>query len=150
MVQTYFNDNSKGIDPYVGRIYQNKPKAYVRTMDDDSGTMSSWFVMRSLGLSPANVGSPVYYLTAPIFEKYEIDYGNGKRFMVQVSNYHKDWFYIKSVKLNGKQLGRNWLKHSEIVEGGSLEIELSEGPNKSWGIEDQFITDIENSALTPD
>lgn len=150
MVQTYFNDNSKGIDPYVGRIYQNKPKAYVRTMDDDSGTMSSWFVMRSLGLSPANVGSPVYYLTAPIFEKYEIDYGNGKRFMVQVSNYHKDWFYIKSVKLNGKQLDRNWLKHSEIVEGGSLEIELSEGPNKSWGIEDQFITDIENSALTPD
>jgi putative alpha-1,2-mannosidase len=37
-------------------------------MDDDSGTMSSWFVLRSMGLSPANIGDPIYYVTAPILE----------------------------------------------------------------------------------
>ncbi|TMM36010.1 glycoside hydrolase family 92 protein, partial [Colwellia ponticola] len=78
MVQTYFNDNSKGIDSYIGRIYKNEPQAYVRTMDDDAGTMSSWFVMRSIGLSPANIGSPIYYLTAPIFESVQLNWENGK------------------------------------------------------------------------
>lgn len=141
MVQTYFNDNSKGIDPYIGRIYKNQPRAYLRTMDDDAGTMSSWFVMRSLGLSPANVGSPVYYLTAPIFQNYRIEYSNGRSFSVKVKNYHKDWVYIKSAKLNGKPLNRNWLKQEEIMEGGTLEIELSEAPNKEWGTGNLYVTE---------
>lgn len=143
MVQTYFNDNSKGVDSYIGRIYKNKPRAYLRTMDDDAGTMSSWFVMRSLGLSAANVGSPVYYLTAPIFKEYKIEYADGKDFSVKVNNYNKDYFYIKSAKLNGKVLKRNWLTHEEISNGGSLEIELSDRPNKKWGVDNQYITTIE-------
>ncbi len=144
MVQTYFNNNSKGIDSYIGRIYKNQPRAYLRTMDDDAGTMSSWFVMRSLGLSPANVGSPIYYLTAPIFKKYKVSYEDGKEFKVKVNNYNKDWFYIKSAKLNGKIIDRNWLTQQEIVNGGRLEIELSEEPNKKWGLQDQWISNYGN------
>lgn len=144
MVQTYFNNNSKGIDSYIGRIYKNQPRAYLRTMDDDAGTMSSWFVMRSLGLSPANIGSPVYYLTAPIFKEYSIVYENGKEFKVKIDNYNRDWFYINSVKLNGENLNRNWLTQKEISEGGYLEINLSKDPNKEWGIYNQFMTDLED------
>ncbi|PKQ64106.1 alpha-mannosidase [Labilibaculum manganireducens] len=135
VVQCYFNNNSKGIDPYVGRIYKNQPRAYLRTMDDDAGTMSSWFVLRSLGLSAVNVGEPVYYLTAPIFQSVKLDWGNGKIFDIKVKNYNKDNFYIKSVKLNGETLTRNWLTHQEIINGGELVIETSEVPNKSWGVE---------------
>ncbi|WP_081912656.1 glycoside hydrolase domain-containing protein [Salegentibacter sp. Hel_I_6] len=150
MVQTYFNNNSKGVDPYIGRIYKNKPRAYLRTMDDDAGTMSSWFVMRSLGLSAANVGSPVYYLTAPIFRGYTINYSEDKRFTVKVKNYKKDWFYIKSAKLNGSTLNRNWLTQQEILNGGHLEIELSETPNRKWGIHNQFVTDLEHPFNMPE
>jgi len=99
VVQNYFNDNNKGIDPYIGRIYQNKPKAYLRTMDDDAGTMSSWFVMRSIGLSPANIGSPVYYLTAPIFKSVKIDWEQGNPFKIIVSNYNKDHFLYRFGRL---------------------------------------------------
>lgn len=149
MVQTYFNNNSKGVDSYIGRIYKNQPRAYLRTMDDDAGTMSSWFVMRSLGLSPANVGSPAYYLTAPVFKEYEIEYDNGKEFKVNVTNYNKDWFYVKSAKLNGKSLNRNWLTQEEILSGGLLEIELSNEPNKEWGINNQFITNLKRPFTLP-
>lgn len=135
VVQCYFNNNSKGIDPYIGRIYNNRPKAYLRTMDDDAGTMSSWFVLRSLGLSAANVGEPVYYLTAPIFQTVKLDWGNGRTFDIKIENYNKDHFYIKRVKLNGEELKRNWLTHQEIVSGGELLIETSDVPNKNWGIE---------------
>ncbi|MEH6407343.1 MAG: glycoside hydrolase domain-containing protein, partial [Leeuwenhoekiella sp.] len=109
VVQAYFNDNSKGIDPYVGHIYKNQPRAYLRTMDDDAGTMSSWFVMRSIGLSPANIGEPVYYLTAPVFKEVMLNFGTGKTFTISVKNYDKDNFYVKSAMLNGKALDRNWL-----------------------------------------
>ena len=143
VVQTYFNDNSKGIDPYVGRIYQNKPKAYLRTMDDDAGTMSSWFVLHGMGLSVANVGSPVYYLTAPIFKEVNLNLATGKTFKISVRIYNKDHFYVKSVTLNGKPLNRNWLTHEELTSGGNLIIETADTPNKDWGTKDTFITKVE-------
>ena len=140
VVQAYFNENSKGVDSYIGRIYKNEPQAYVRTMDDDAGTMSSWFVMRSIGLSPANIGSPIYYLTAPIFKTVKLNWENGKSFHIKVSNYNKDHFYIQSVRLNGQALFRNWLTQEEITNGGTLIIETGALPNKNWGIEDQWIS----------
>ena len=143
VVQTYFNDNSKGIDPYVGRIYQNKPKAYLRTMDDDAGTMSSWFVLHSMGLSVANVGSPVYYLTAPIFKEVNLNLATGKNFKISVKNYNKDHFYVKSATFNGKPLNRNWLTHEELTSGGDLIIETADTPNKDWGTQNTFITKVE-------
>jgi putative alpha-1,2-mannosidase len=142
VIQNYFNNNSKGVDPFVGKIYSNKPKAYLRTMDDDSGTMSSWFVMRSLGFSPANVGEPIYYLTAPIFKSISINFSNNKVLNINVTNYHKDNFYVKSVVFNGKKIDRNWLTHEEITNGGTLQIETSVKPNLKWGSKEQWISEI--------
>ncbi|WP_291871121.1 glycoside hydrolase domain-containing protein [Maribacter sp.] len=143
VVQNYFNNNSKGVDPFIGRIYNNKPKAYLRTMDDDSGTMSSWFVMRSLGFSPANVGLPIYYLTAPIFNSISINFPNNKTLNINIKNYHKDNFYVKSVVYNGKKINRNWLTHEEIISGGELQIETSSKPNMEWGTREQWISTVD-------
>lgn len=142
VIQSYFNDNSKGIDSYIGRIYKNEPQAYIRTMDEDAGTMSSWFVMRSIGLSPANIGDPIYYLTAPIFKKVTLEWENKKSFSIEVKNYNRDNFYVKSAKLNGKDLERNWLTQKEIQAGGKLILETSAEPNKQWGIKNQWISTI--------
>ena len=142
VIQNYFNDNSKGIGAYIGKIYKNAPQAYIRTMDDDSGTMSSWFVLRSMGISPATVGSPVYYITAPIFKSVVLDWENGQQFTIDVKNYNKDNFYIKSVTLNGEELDRNWLTHQEIIKGGHLVIETSNSPNKKWGIKNQWVSKL--------
>ncbi|MDF0715386.1 glycoside hydrolase family 92 protein [Muricauda sp. 334s03] len=142
VVQFYFNNNSKGIDPYIGRIYNNRPRAYLKTMDDDMGTMSSWFVLRAMGLSAANVGEPVYYLTAPIFKEVELKWSSNKSFKIQVVNYHKDHFYIKSVQLNGKPLQRNWLTHQEIMAGGNVIMETDSLPNIDWGTTNQYLTKV--------
>ena len=140
VVQNYFNDNSKGVDPYIGRIYKNKPRAYIRTMDDNAGTMSSWFVMRSVGLSPANIGDPVYYLTTPIFKSVKINWKNGNVLEIEVINYNKDHFYVQSAQLNEKELNRNWLTHDELTEGGKLKIKTGNKPNHQWGVENQWIS----------
>jgi putative alpha-1,2-mannosidase len=140
VIQSYFNDNSKGIDSYIGRIYKNEPQAYVRTMDDDSGTMSSWFVLRSMGLSPANIGDPIYYVAAPIFRKVSLQLENKKTFTIEVKNYNKDHFYVQSAMLNGKIINRNWLTQQEIQAGGTLLIETGPEPNLFWGTTNQWIS----------
>jgi putative alpha-1,2-mannosidase len=105
--------------------------------------MSSWFVMRSIGLSPANIGSPIYYVTAPIFESVKLNWENGKSFQIRVSNYNKEHFYVHSVQLNGQSLNRNWLTQEEISNGGTLIIETGAVPNEKWGIENQWISETE-------
>ncbi|OKS86277.1 glycoside hydrolase domain-containing protein [Mucilaginibacter polytrichastri] len=142
VVQYYFNDNSRGIDPFVDVIYQNKPDTYVRTMDDDAGAMSAWFVFAACGFSPACVGWPVYYLNAPLFNHVQFKWPNGKSFNIDVLNYDEHNKYIKSVILNGKKLNRNWLTHQEILQGGSLIITVSAQPDKQFGTTNQWVSDI--------
>ncbi|MCC9138675.1 glycoside hydrolase domain-containing protein [Pontibacter silvestris] len=145
VVQHYFNDNSRGIGSYVGVLYKNQPEAYLRTMDDDAGAMSSWFVLASLGMQPACVGWPVYYLNVPLFESAEIKWPNGKAFTVQVENYADTNPYIKQVTLNGKNLERNWLTQEEVMTGGRLIITASDKPEKSWEVENRWIPSLDAS-----
>ncbi len=145
VVQHYFNDNSRGIGSYIGVIYKNQPEAYLRTMDDDAGAMSSWFVLTALGIQPACVGWPVYYLNVPLFESAEIKWPDGKAFAVQVENYAANNRYIRQASLNGKKLDRNWLTHEEIMAGGKLVVTASDQPEKSWGVESRWVPGIKSS-----
>jgi putative alpha-1,2-mannosidase len=141
VVQYYFNDNSRGIDPFVDVIYQNKADTYIRTMDDDAGAMSAWYVSAATGVFPACTGWPVYYLSVPLFS--EVSFNAGKSFTIKVANYAANRRYIQSATLNGKPLTRNWITHNEITKGGKLVITASDKPNKTWGIKDQWLSSID-------
>ncbi len=142
VVQYYFNDNSRGIDPFVDVIYQNKPDTYIRTMDDDAGAMSGWYVFTAMGLMPACIGWPIYYLNVPLFNEVTLN-GTGKPFTIKTINGGKANRYIQSATLNGKPFTRNWLTHKEIVEGGMLVITASSKPNKQWGVANQWMSSLE-------
>lgn len=145
VVQYYFNDNSRGIDPFIDVIYQNKPDTYIRTMDDDAGAMSAWFVFTACGFSPACVGWPVYYLNLPLFKEINFNWPGSKSFQVKVENYANDKRYIKEVFLNGKKLDRNWITHQEIVNGGTLVMVASDQPNVTFGTHNQWISNINSN-----
>jgi len=139
VVQYYFNDNSRGIDPFMDRIYKNTDKAYIRTMDDDAGAMSAWFVLTAAGISPACVGWPVYYLNVPLFESVTFNWENGKQLNIKVENFSNKNLYIKEVRLNGKKLDRNWLDQKEIMNGGMLTIVATDVPQEN---KNAWITDF--------
>lgn len=142
VVQYYFNDNSRGIDPFIDRIYKNQPDAYIRTMDDDAGEMSSWYVFAACGFSPACVGSPVYYLNVPLFKTVSFTWPNGKLFTINVDNYVDNAKYVDKVVLNGKILDRTWITHDEIMKGGELIIIASDRPNESLGVKNRWISEL--------
>jgi putative alpha-1,2-mannosidase len=65
-----------------------------------------------------------------VFEKIEIsldeNYYPGKKFTIIARNNSKENVFIESIKLNGKPLDRFWISHEEIVNGGTLELEMTQ------------------------
>ncbi|RZK67106.1 MAG: alpha-mannosidase, partial [Pedobacter sp.] len=142
VIQNYFNDNSRGIGSYIGKIYKNQPEAYLRTMDDDAGAMSAWYVFTASGFSPACVGWPVYYLNIPLFPSVTFRLPNAKTFKVEVANFSPKNKYIKQAFLNGKPFNRNYITQEDINRGGVLRIVSSAEPVKVSSTEN-WISSIE-------
>ncbi|MBN8880675.1 MAG: glycoside hydrolase family 92 protein, partial [Sphingobacteriales bacterium] len=138
VVQYYTDINYRGVNPQIGRIYNNRPDAFLQSMDDDAGAMSSWYVLAACGLSPACVGEPVYYLSVPLFEHVAFN----KTFVITVKNFKPANKYIQSVSLNGRNLDKNWITQDEIMKGGRLVITASDKPNKAFGIRNQWMTTL--------
>lgn len=95
--------------------------------NDDSGSMSAWYAFQAMGLYP-NAGQDVYLITSPIFSRSVVNLGEGKTFEILAPGASPDNIYVQSVRLNGKPLGRCWLRHSEIVAGGTLELTMGATP----------------------
>lgn len=101
--------------------------------NEDMGSLSSWYIFSSTGFYPVTPGSNYYVLTAPVFDKVTIQLPQKKTFTVLAKNNQKKNVYIQSVKLNGKAISRTWISHQEIMDGGTLEFEMGQTPNKTWG-----------------
>lgn len=126
--------------------------------DEDQGQMGSWYVMSAMGLFEMDGGAsvdPVYELSGPIFEKITIlldqDYYEGKEFIIEAKNSSSKNRYIQSATLNGKALDKFWFKHSELIKGGKLVLEMGDEPNKQWASSSEHpqIMDIDPIVTTP-
>ena len=96
--------------------------------NDDSGAMSTWYAFHALGLYP-NAGQDYYLLTSPRIEHAELRLPGGKLFRIVVRHAGADHIYIRSAKLNGRPIDRAWIRHSEIVSGGELELTMGAEPS---------------------
>ena len=106
--------------------------------NDDVGQMSAWYVLSALGFYPVCPVDGVYILGSPIFERASIRldsrYYNGRQFRVIAQQASPTNIYIQSARLNGRPLERAWIRHSEIVAGGTLELVMGNKPNEQWGL----------------
>jgi putative alpha-1,2-mannosidase len=75
----------------------------------------------------------VYEIGSPIFAKSVIRLGNGKEFTVFANHVSARNKYIQSAQLNDNPLNRAWFRHSEIANGGTLTLEMTDQPNLVWG-----------------
>jgi putative alpha-1,2-mannosidase len=74
---------------------------------------------------------------SPVFEKATLrldsGYYPGGSFTVLAKNNSHENVYIQTARLNGRPLGRSWLRQEEITAGGILELVMGPQPNKAWG-----------------
>lgn len=98
--------------------------------NDDSGSMGAWYAFHALGFYP-NAGQNVYLISSPMFDKVTLNFEDGKKLVVTAKNASAKNIYVQSCALNGKPLDRCWLRHEELVFGGSLEFVMGARPS-SW------------------
>ncbi len=116
----------------MNRMYHATPDGYCG--DEDNGQTSAWYVFSSLGFYPVTPASDQYVIGAPLFKKVTIQLENGKIITINAGSNSNENRYIKGMKLNGKVYSKNWLSHSELMKGGTLDFDMSATPNNKRGI----------------
>lgn len=116
----------------MNRLYTPAPDGYCG--DEDNGQTSAWYVFSALGFYPVCPVSDEYVMGAPLFKKATIHLENGRSVVINAPLNNANNRYIKSVKFEGKSYSKNYLKHSDLIKGAQIDIEMSEAPNKSRGI----------------
>ncbi|MGG7058806.1 GH92 family glycosyl hydrolase [Clostridium tertium] len=111
--------------------------------DEDNGEMSAWYIFSALGFYPVSMGNDEYAIGSPLFEEMTVHLDNGKSITVKANNNSNENIYIQSMKLNGEDYTKNYLKHSDIANGATIEFTMGSTPNKNWGSsEDSLPTSI--------
>jgi putative alpha-1,2-mannosidase len=128
LLDTWFTDTSLGIPG-----------------DEDGGGMTAFVVFSMMGLYPVTPGVPIYDLASPVFDRVTIKLPNGKTFSIVCRDNSKNNKYIQSVKLNGRPQSHVWIRHADVAQGGTLELQMGDTPNKELGARPE---DLPPSAMT--
>jgi predicted alpha-1,2-mannosidase len=115
----------------LSKLYTSQPDGYCG--DEDNGQTSAWYVFSAMGFYPVCPGTDQYVLGSPIFDKVTLQLENGKSFTIESKNNTQKNVFVDDVKLNGKDHQNNYIRHSEIMNGGKLEFRMSPEANKTRG-----------------
>jgi predicted alpha-1,2-mannosidase len=115
----------------MNKMYKPTPDGYCG--DEDNGQTSAWYVFSAMGFYPVCPGTQEYVLGSPLFKKVTMHLENGKTFTVQAPTNTDANVYIQSTQLNGQPYTKNYLHHADILNGGTLQLEMSNLPNRQWG-----------------
>ncbi|OPC08652.1 sugar hydrolase [Elizabethkingia miricola] len=96
--------------------------------NDDTGQMSAWYILSSLGFYPVAPGSEDYAIGSPAINNAVLTLENGKNFEIEAINQSPENVYVQKILLNGKEIKNFTLKHSDIMNGGKIVFYMS---NKS-------------------
>lgn len=98
--------------------------------NDDSGSMSAWYIFQSLGFFP-NAGQDLYLITSPVMQEATLKFENGHNLIIRAKNASDQNIYIQSASLNGKPLNQCFFRHTDIASGGLLEFVMGPKPS-TW------------------
>lgn len=115
----------------MNRMYKATPDGYCG--DEDNGQTSAWYVFSAMGFYPVTPASDQYVIGAPLFKSIRLQLQNGKEVSISAPENNAQNKYIQSMKLNGKVNTNNWLSHSELLKGATIDFEMSSTANKKRG-----------------
>jgi len=130
---------------YVGRPWRTAEvvrevmtKYYTTEKDgicgnEDAGQMSAWYVLSSMGFYSVNPMSGVYVIGSPVMDKATIDLGS-KTFAITVENQSNKNIYVQKITLNGKPYTKSYIRHSDVIKGGSMVFYMGNTPSKTFGV----------------
>jgi len=102
--------------------------------DEDNGQTSAWYIFSAMGFYPVCPGTDEYVFGSPLFDKITLHLENGNSFVITSKNNSHDNVYVNKVSLNGSEYSKTFIRHSDIMKGGTLNFDMSNTPNMQRGI----------------
>ena len=112
----------------VENMYKTGPSGLCG--NEDCGQMSSWYIFSALGFYTVLPGSDQYVLGTPFFKEAFLNLENGNKFVIKAIGLSDTNFYVRLIKLNGKNYKKLYIKHKDIMEGGTLTFYMGPSPGK--------------------
>jgi predicted alpha-1,2-mannosidase len=113
----------------LDKLYNYTPDGYCG--DEDTGQTSAWYVFSALGFYPVTPGTDQYVIGSPLFRKATLNFENGKKLVIDATGNSKENIYAGDIRLNKKELKRNYIRHSELQAGGRLHFKMQSVPDKT-------------------
>ncbi len=120
----------KWVREVMNRLYKATPDGYCG--DEDNGQTSAWYVFSALGFYPVCPASDEYAIGTPLFRKAVVHLENGCDLTINAANaggsdeaLHP---YISKKKVNCSAWTENFLKHSHLTEGATIDFTMSAEP----------------------
>jgi putative alpha-1,2-mannosidase len=70
---------------------------------------------------------------SPLFNKVILKFENGRELIIEAPGNTNQNIYVQNIRLNGKVLDRDYIKHSELTHGGKLVFEMGAKPDLKRG-----------------
>ncbi|WP_210520092.1 GH92 family glycosyl hydrolase [Hymenobacter terricola] len=115
----------------LNRLYQPTPDGYCG--DEDNGQTSAWYVFSALGFYPVCPATDQYVLGAPLFPKATLHLENGHDVVLNAPRNSAANRYVATLRLNGQPYGHNWLSHQALMQGATLDFDMTAAPNSTRG-----------------
>ena len=119
-------------DQFYGTEYIH---GYGYGQDEDQGQLGAWYVLAGIGLFDVKGltdASPSMQIGSPLFDEITIrlnpKYYKGKQFTIKTINNSKTNIYVQNGTLNGNAQTTPFIKFSDIVNGGSLILNMGNKP----------------------
>lgn len=112
----------------MDRMYNAQPDGYCG--DEDNGQTSAWYVFSALGFYPVCPGTDQYVIGAPLFKQAVLHLENGKTVTIDAPANSKDNFYVGRLTVDGKDYEKNYLTHSQLLDGAQINFDMVAQPNK--------------------
>ena len=112
---------------YVHKIldefYKTLPDGLIG--NEDCGQMSAWYVLSAMGFYQVTPATTSFIIGSPSFKEVKIHLENSKVFTIRTSKAAKNSFYIASAKLDGSAYSNSFIDYQKIMDGSTLEFEMS-------------------------
>ena len=116
----------------MNRLYKPTPDGYCG--DEDNGQTSAWYVFSAMGFYPVCPATTQYVFGAPLFKKITVSLENGKKLVINALDNNDKHMYVQSLQVNGVVHDKNWISHSDLLKGGTLNFSMGTSPNKTRGV----------------
>lgn len=108
----------------MDELYSARPDGL--SGNEDCGQMSAWLLMSAMGFYPVVPCGGEYAIGTPWFEEIRIQTGENRFFTISAPGVSSKNCYIQQAQLNGQAWPNSWVRHEEIMRGGTLTFLMGE------------------------